>query len=132
MSDQPKAVPLFYIAAYGGQVKIRARFLESHCTIFGIALESHWLSRSPSLGAGDSFCTCYPLCLKKLVWTSTPAPGSEVPVNVNTLSTPISVLFREPVRTELNQVLAVVRSLFCPYSMDVEVVLHLRFSSFRE
>jgi hypothetical protein len=66
------------------------------------------------------------LCLKKLVRTSTPAPGLVVPVNVNALSTPISVLFGEPVRTELNQVLAVVWSLFRPYSMDVEAVLHLR------
>ncbi len=63
---------------------------------------------------------------QELVWTLTPAPGSVVPVNDNALSTPISVLFREPVRTKLNQVLAVVWSLFCPYSMDVEAVLHLR------
>jgi hypothetical protein len=49
-----------------------------------------------------------------------------VPVKVNALSTPISVLFWEPERTELNQVLAVVWSFFRPYSMDMEAVLHLK------
>jgi hypothetical protein len=32
MWDQPKSVPLFYIAAYGDQVKIRARILEWRCS----------------------------------------------------------------------------------------------------
>ncbi len=32
MSDQPKPVPLFYIAVYGNQVKIRARILGPSCT----------------------------------------------------------------------------------------------------
>ncbi len=81
---------------------------------------------SPGRGAGDfPFVHAIPLYPKKLIRTSTPAPGSGVPVNGNALSTPISVLFWEPVRTELNKVPAVVRSLFCPYSMDVEAVLHL-------
>jgi hypothetical protein len=35
MWDQPKPVPLFYIAAYGDQVKIRARILERRCTPVG-------------------------------------------------------------------------------------------------
>jgi hypothetical protein len=51
----------------------------------------------------------------------------KVPVNVYTFSTPISVLFWVSVlRTEQNQVLAVVQSLFCPSLMDVDAVLHLR------
>jgi hypothetical protein len=40
MWDQPKPVPLFYIAAYGDQVKIRARFLERHCTPLSTRFET--------------------------------------------------------------------------------------------
>ncbi len=77
----------------------------------------------------------YPLFLSVLrIRTGfVPLPrGQNVPLNLYALSTPISVLFWVFVRTEQNQLLAITPSLFCPSSMDVEAVLHLRISSFCE
>jgi hypothetical protein len=81
---------------------------------------------SPSNKAGEIPFVPLSLSVLRRVQTSPLAPGSNVPVNVYTLSTPFSVLFWVSVRTKRNQVLAVVWSLFCSTSMDVEAVLHLR------
>jgi hypothetical protein len=83
------------------------------------------LSRSPGCGAGDSIRTHYPLCLKKLVRTLTPALGLRYRLTL-TLCQP-NLCPISGVRMHCsNQVLAVVWSLFRPYLMDTEAVLHLR------
>ncbi len=75
---------------------------------------------------GNSICIRYLLCVKISYGHCSPPRGQTVPVECYALPTPISVLFWVSVRTELNQKLVAVWSFFCPRSMGVEAVLHLK------
>jgi hypothetical protein len=80
----------------------------------------------PAAELGNSFRTRYLLCLQKKDWLCPLPWGRNVPVKRLCSVNPYLCRILGVRVHRLNQVLAVVWSLFCPISMDVGAVLHHR------